>query len=438
MAFHRNSKADTVFLSDTASSTLAADLSQYGASLTDNITYLTSTSTRFGIRSPRSIAVVVGIDNNDSGIIIQHGAVSGVNPNYKITANGAGSVVFVQAATTLATIALPSVGASSANYLLHWASDYDEVDNVWYSEIAVCRVASALWTIVRVTHAQPPAPAVGDQFNVSGYGAGVTLFNGGIARYTSVRIGTRFVTSTEASEDFVVQSSAPSITGHDPLVELAPYNSVDVYEDDGPGVVSDAILDTATFAGPAEWLAVLHAGEARQRLYSSLLNVELVTPPVLQSTYLPANFHFAEPDVATYGPLRYGVQYLFFRAVPVTPSGPIYARVRVHVQTYLAAGSPVGSLPELQLRMLSSATLWSSPSCASSSYTALATCTTNHGSAGTGEWITLGEMQIRTGGSSPNLTFLVLGYSLGEAADTGLTFRRAKIKAIEMDLYTKD
>jgi hypothetical protein len=433
MAFHRNSKPDTVFLSDTASSTLAADLSQYGTSLTDMGTYLVSTGTRFSLRGPREIAVVGNLTNAHTGIILNYGQVSGVSPAYRISIS-AGSVSFVQGASTLATIALPSVGATAASYLLHWSTFYDEVDNVWASELAVVRVASQQWTITRVTHSQPPAFVAGDQLTISGYGAGVSLFSGGLANLSKIRISNRFHSTTEASEDWVVQSSAPSPTGHAPLVELAPFNPSNHYAKDPSGVVSDAILDSGTMAGPAEWLAVLHAGEARQRLYSPLLNAEFVAPPVLSSAYTPSNFHSLEPD-ATYGNLRYGIQYCWIRPVPFSPSGPIYARVRVQVQCYIAGGAPAGTTARLLLRMLSPAYLDSEPSGGQGNTTALGTCATNHGSAGTGEWLNLGELRIA---QSSQLALLLLGYSLGADADIGLTFRRAKIKAIEVEIYSKD
>lgn len=429
MIFDRKSKADTVFLADIATSTLPTDLSQYQVNLTDNTTYLTSTAARLKLRSPRELAVVVDINNAHTGIIMQHGATTGVAPTWRISAS-AGSIAFVQGVTTLATIALPSVGAIAATYLIHWSTTYDEVAGTWASEFALCRTASAAWAIERVTHAQPPAAAVGDQLNVIGYGAGVTPFTGGIGNIRQIRLGARWHTTIEAQEDWVAESAAPVVTGYQPQVELAPVAVGDFYAVDQTDEVADAVLDEGTYAGPAEWLAALHAGESRQRLYSPLLNVKMNAPPTLQDTYLPSNWHRVEPN-SFFGLHRYSVAHLWLCPVPRSVNGHVFARVRVHVQVWIAAGAPFGTTALLSMRAVSNKTV------APQSITGhpVATCTTNHTSTGVGEWVAFAEFPLIVG---DRRTYIMLGYWFGDVLDTGVTYRRAKIKAINVEIFTKD
>lgn len=434
--FNRNSKADTLALyvnSGGGASDLVTDHSQHaalGGSLTDGGTYLWSNLNPWvAQRSPRELSLVVNLDNNDAGILINYGSTDGTQFIYKITVNGAGSVAFVQnGGTTLATIALPGVTGTASPYILHWSTDYDEVADSYYSEFAVCRIASGAWTIQRVAHAEPVAAGGGWQLNVSGYGAGLSTFSGGLSAYTSVRISARFHSTVEAKEDWESQSSDPTIIGFQPATELAPTSAV-FFEADPSDPIADAILDNETFGGPAEWLAALHAGTGRQRLYSSLLNLKVNDPPTLTPTWLPANFYASGT-----GGYQYGVNHLYCCPLPMPPSnGGLYGRVRVHVQSWLAGGAPGGSSARIQVRMRSSTNPDGS---GSSSESNAATTTTNHTSSGIGQWLDLGELTLRR--NSQDMTYLALGLTFNTSVGVGGSYRRAKIKALAVDIYSKD
>lgn len=436
--FNRNSKADTLALylnGGGGAADLVTDHSQwadYGGTLANGGTYLWSNLNAWlalPAGSPREIALVVSLDNNDAGIILHYGATDGLSFLYKVTVNGAGSVAFVQnSGTTLATIALPGVTGTASPYILHWSTGYDELADTWFSEFALCRIASGAWTIQRVAHAEPIAAGVGWQINISGYGAGLSLFSGGIGAYTSVRISARFHTTTEAAEDWFAESATPTVVGYQPPVELAPVTR-EFFQADPADDVSDALLDEDSFAGPAEWVGVLHAGANRQRLYSPLLSLRFNDPPTLTPDWEPDNFY-----QEALGGFRFGVQYLFACPLPVPPSsGGLYGRARVHIQSWLAVGSPGGSSARIQAILRSSTEADGSGSfdASNSAFT-----TTNNGSSGIGQWLDLQEIVLRVHPQT-GLTWLALGLTFATSTGTGGSFRRCKVKALRVDIYSK-
>lgn len=422
--FNRNCKADTrgLFINSGGG---AVDLAQNKAlgfaNLANNTTYLTQASTLFATRSPREISVVANLSNSQTGILVNYGSTDGTQYIYRVEVS-AGAVSFRQAGSVLASVPLPGVNGTPSSYVIHWSTGFDDVSSTHYSEFAVCRLASGAWTISRANHAQPPAAGGGWQFNLSGYGAGSSLFSGGLSNITSVRISRRFHSTTEAREDWQTESSTPAPTGYVPGIELAPVSS-EVYQADPDDPVADAILDPLTFAGPAQWLTALHSGVHRQRLYSPIINVEMNNPPTLQSTWAPTEFYKVDQQG-----FFYGVNHLYVCPCPRTPgSGGLYGRVWVHVQTWVAGGAPGGTTPKLRVIARASST----PVGEDASYSQIVQCTTNHGSNGIGQILDLGEISLR-----PFLTFLALG--LDFSSGTGNTFRRAKIKAIAVDCFVKE
>lgn len=425
-AINRNYKADTRGLFIGAGGGAASLVTNHATGFPDLVshtTYLTQTGSALAIRSPRELSVVCNLTNVQSGIILNYGSTDGTQYIYRVDVS-AGSVNFRQNGTLLASMAAPGVTGTSSSYIIHWSTGFDALASTHFSEFALCRLASGVWTITRATHAQPPAAIVGWQFNLLGYGAGSSIWTGGVLGLTSVRVGRRFHSTTEAREDWQTESAAPSPLGYVAPVELAPL-SVDFYEADPSDDVADALLDPSTFAGPAEWLAALHSGSHRQRLTSPLINLEFNNPPTLQSTWAPASFY----RVGASG-LQYGVNHLYAAPVP-SPGTSVRARVSVQVQTWIAAGAPGGTTPRLELAMRSSA---DPEALQGYQVTSVATCTTNHTSTGVGQWIDLGEMPLLFD-AAIRITYLALGLSFGSGV--GNTFRRARIKAIKVENYIK-
>lgn len=425
-AFPRNSKADTRLLC-TQALDMFVDQSQWTGDLTDQTTYLTSTSTRLGVRSPREIAVVATIGTGDSGIILNWGNVTGTSYLYRLAVS-AGSLVFGHNNAALTTVAPPNVTGTARNYLIHWSTDYDFLAATWFSQIAILDYNTVTWKHVRITHTQPAAPAGGDQFNISGYGAGSSQFSGGIGEISIVRVSCRFHTTTEAWEDWATESSTPDTVGVRPAVELAPVSTV-FYEDDPDTDVGDAVLDPETLAGPAEWIATVNAAAHRKRLYSPIVNLQPKSPSSLTNAYEPENFH-RKIDLSDV--MRWSLQHMWVRPVPRDATR---ARVRVYVLCYLAGGAPMGSAISFTVQ------LWAVPELpktapvapAVASLTSQVTCTTNHTLAGGGEWLDLGSIGLRPGGVFRDSFYFMLAYKFGTG--TGASYQRARIRQVVIDPY---
>lgn len=424
-----NSKADTRILlirDGGGAANLKVDQSQWRTDLTNNTTYLTSTDTRLAVRSPREVSVVVKLATGNSGILVNWGNVAGTTYIYRITIS-AGNVQFGHNNALLTSITTPNVGATQRLYAIHWSTDYDRAAATYYSEMAVCDLATGTWATTRITHTQPNAAAGGDQFNVIGRGAGSSPFTGGIGVVDYVRVGCRFHSTTEAKEDWYAQSSAPSVDGVQLPVELAPASTSYYTANPVANDLSDAILDAGSFAGPAEFAATINAAANRKRLIGPLLNEEMNGPPIYQDTFLPANFH--RPVILGGSPdLRLTVSHLYRRN---TYSG-IRARVWVHAQTYIAAGAPVGTTVANYLQVGSCSKIPPSTAVLTppGSFTAQVLSTTDHGSTGIGEWFDLGEMSVLT---FDGASYFVLAYGFGTG--TGHTYLRTVVKGIRIEGY---
>ena len=426
----RLSKADTRALlirDGGGAADLAVDQSQWRTDLTNNTTYLTSTDTRLAVVAPREIAVVVKLATGNSGIVLNWGNVAGTTYIYRITIS-AGSVQFGHNNALLTSITPPNVGAIYRLYAIHWSTDYDYVEGTYYSEMAVCDLTTGTWSITRITHSSPNAPAGGDQFNVIGRGAGSSPFTGGIGVVDYVRVGCRFHSTTEAKEDWYAESSAPSVDGVQLPIELAPA-STSYYTENPANDISDAILDAGTFAGPAEFAATINAAANRKRLIGSLLNEEMNAPPIYQDTYLPANFHRAVSFGGLNG-LQLTVSHLYFRPIP---RGVNRARVWVHAQTYIAAGAPGGTTVANYLQVGSCPKIPPTTPVVKlpGSFTSQLMSTTNHGSTGTGEWFDLGDMSLQT--NIGDYSYFVLAYGFGTG--TGHAYLRTVVKGIRIEGY---
>ncbi len=437
MPYDRNSKPDTRLLIGTnlgGAGTLHLDQSQWEGNLTHNTTYLTSTNAALGVRSPREIAIVVPLDNNDTGYLVNFGNLAGTSFIYRIEVSGASGLIRFHhnSANNLATLSLPNLGGSPRFYVIHWSTDYSVLESSYFSEFAVCDIASGTWNISRITHSQPLAPQVGWQFNVGGYGAGVTNFSGGLALISYLRISERFHPTAEANQDWVSESAAPTVTGYQPPLELVPVASGQFVDYDASDIVSRKLTTSGdgggdpSYAGPAELVAAISAEANARRLWSPLLNVEINGAPTLRDTYLPQNFYAIGDDG-----LRYGIQHFWVRPVP---PGALFGKVRVHVQTWISAGAPGGTAVSFKVKLLS---LASRPKNAAALVTnggsIIAESTSNHGISGVGTWLDLGELLLKT---KDGFTFFALGFAFGTG--TGHDFVRAKIKQVTVDAYSKE
>lgn len=448
-AYHRLSKPDTRLLlvrNGGGAAALAVDQGQYQTSLSNNTTYLTSTSDTFALRGPRAIQVVCKVATTTTGIVLNFGNVAGTVYNYRIELAGASGLVRFHhnSATNLATLTLPNLTGTAALYLIHWSTFYSVLETSWVSEFAVCDTLGN-WVIDRKTHAQPIAYAAGHQLNVSGYGANVTPYSIGLTGYEFVRLSEAFQSTTLAKEDFISESSAPTVQGGVPPLDLIPLSEKSFTDLESTDPVNLVMLTsgkpagggftTGSFAGPAEMVGVVSAVSNRQRNWSRILDVKHPNAPTLQNTYLPANLYAMiapPPGLLTY---RIGLNHLYCRPVPYGVTTMLRGRVRVQAQTWILAGAPGGTTVDVRFHFFS----WDKrpapdptymPVAASSS---TATSTSNHGSSGVGEWFDLGWTTIFS--NDQGFTYLGLAHYFG--VGTGNTFLRCRIKAITVDLYEK-
>lgn len=424
MAFDQNSKADTVFFGDDTLGDLFEDQSQFASNLTDNTTYLSSTDDRFAITSPRELALVVELTTTDSGILLYYGNDGGTSFTYKIQVVSS-TVRFYHnsSGTALASIAPPNLGASERRYVIHWSTCRDYVGGTYLSEFSVHDVTSGTWSIARATHTAPTADN-SHKLGVGATGGGTTAFTGGVSDIRKVRIGRRFHSTTEASEDWVSLTSAPTPAGLYIEPEHCPHLT-DPYSTTNSEDVGEGMANNYAFAGPAGWVAVTQGKLNRLRLYSPLVNQVSVPDPVVLN-------HFAQPS-ERYGTAPDGSGYLisiyYFWRRPVPP-GAGFGKVRIHAQTYLEMGYPLGSTVSISFRVYSFDRLPHEPGC-QYSVSSTVTRTTNDGASGVGAWLDLGDVVLRRVKGNPDHTYLALAFKV--TPSVGDDYNWAKVKAVQIE-----
>lgn len=441
VAFTRNSKPDTRLLvieDGGGAASLAVDISQWESNLINNTTYLVSTNSALG--RVKTIQIVANIEEDDLGYLANFGAADGSTWIYNVEVRGPAGVIRFNFNndTELAAVEIPNIGAARRTYLIHWTIFYSVLDASYVSEFAICDIATDTWEFFRQKHAAPNSPALGDQFNLSGFGAGTYTFDGGLANIESVRLSDAYHSTTHAQEDWITESSAPTIVGIEPSLELIPLSEGSFEDYTSGDDVSLRLLASGTgflepsYAGPAELIGTMSAEANSKRLWSPLLNVKINRSPTLQNTYLPTNFY---GQVGGTGE-RYGIHHLWCRPIPPYYKN-VFARVRVFVHTWISAGAPGGTTVDFSVRLVG----WRDPPTSNSlpdpngtNKTALTQCTTNHGSTGVGEWLNLGEMMVPRDKS----TFAWFGLGILFGSGTGASYLRAKIKHVVAELYAKE
>lgn len=424
-SLNTNSKADTVFFGDSSGGgSLYDDLSQFATGLTNNTTYLSSTDDRFAITSPRELALVVELTNTDSGILLYYGNDGGTAWTYKIQVVSS-TIRFYHnsSGTQLASIAPPNLGASERTYVIHWSTCRDYVGGSYLSEFAVYDVTSATWSIARATHSVPTVD-LSHKLGVAATGGGTTPFSGGVSDTKKLRIGRRFHSTTEAREDWVALSSAPTPVGLYLEPEHAPHLT-DPYSTSNSEDVGEAIANNYAFAGPAMWAGVVQGNRHRTRLYSPLINQVSVSDPVALNHFeQPAERYGDAPDGSGY---LMTIYYFWRRPVPV---GVIQAQCRIQAITYLEMGYPLGSTVSISFRLYSmdrlpheAGVLWSRSQ--------TVTRTTDDTSTGAGVWLDLGTCPIRRCKDNPDHTYLALAFYV--TPSVGDDYNWAKVRAVTVE-----
>ncbi|MCY0990622.1 hypothetical protein OV203_25995 [Nannocystis sp. ILAH1] len=421
MAFHLNSKADTLFLSDASVDDLFVDQSQYHASLDDQGTYANSSDDRFGVASPRELAMVVQLTNTDSGVLMYFGNDAGTAFTYRIEVIS-NTVRFFHnsSGTPLATLSPPNLAASETNYVIHWSTCRDYVTSNWLSEFAIGNLSNATWVIARAVHSSPSVNN-SHRFSVAALPAGGTPFTGLLDDVQKCRVSSRFHSVTEAKEDWQSLSTPPVPTNLYFAPEAFPFCSAP-YDPDLAEDVGVALTDDYAFAGPDYYLGAGQSPKQRLRLQSPIINQGIRTPVTLDRNPVTDSRFALSPDGDGY---LLSIHHLWWRPVPPLAN---LAKVRIFAQTWLQAGSPGGSSVSVSFRLYSMNKL---PHEAGLKYSvsSTGTRTTNDTSTGLGAWIDLGTVLLVNDVYS--LTYLALGFKVG--APVGADYNALRVKGITVE-----
>jgi len=422
MPIHINSKADTVFLGDINSAAVYVDQSQFHADLTNQGLYYDSNDDRFAITSPRELTVIVQLTSSDSGVILYYGNDAGSAFTYRLQLT-AGSIQcrHNSSGTPIITLAPPNLGASERSYLLQWSTCPEFVNGNHLSELSICDLTSGEWAIARTTHTAPTVN-LAHSFAVAGTGNGTLAFSGGVADITLVRVGRRFHSTQEAHQDWVSLSSSPATQGLYLPPENCPHLD-DPYTATNAEDVGEGISNDYAFGGPALFLGGIQGYKNRLRLYSPIVNQSSPSPVTLDRFFDPSTRFFTAPD------LIYMLSIYHFWRRPI-PKGCVMMKVRVHAQTWLEMGGPMGSVVSIGIKAFSMTHLphegglqWS----ASSSVT----ISTDHGASGTGVWCDLGLLPVRIISGTADLSYLAIGFRINSVV--GADYNRLKIKQVVIE-----
>lgn len=411
-ALHRNSKSDTVLLLDDAADNIFADLGPARTDLADHTTYIDeSPSARAAIAAPRNVAIVFDMGSGDSGTLLQLGTV--MSYSYRITVL-AGVVSVAEAGSTLASVELPDVAVSPAQVLVHW-STREEGSSV-VSELAIYNFTAGLWAFATATHAAA-TPVATDTLTIGAGVGGASAYTGGIAAIHAVHLGRRFHSTTEASEDWVAESTPGAFDGYDRTPLLT-------------GAAADlAIAGEGSFAGPSLLWAGAATRQAAQRCVGPFVNARPLIPTAEYVTSFPPHFYRATPDgVAGW---QWCVRYLWHGYL--SPKVGV-AQVRAHVRCYDTFGDVV--ISPVKFRGFSIADLpVGVPGPAMTYYRGSIVTVTTPTAAG--EWLDLGVVRLARAASG--LSYFALGFFVDATEDEGLLYATTwQLNALTVDPYSKN
>lgn len=368
-ALNRNSKADTCLLT-LAASGLSVDISQERDDLVDSTTYLREdASARTAITVPREVTVLFTAKTGDSGILVNHGTNDGASSTFRIDVTG-GVLRCLENGSVRVSASLPSLAAGDRSFVAQWSTRLEGTDI--RSELIVINQTVGTLAFGFATHAVGTTNTSWN-LQIAGYGSGPTSAYD-IADIRGVRIGKRAHSMTEAVEDWVTESTKPTLTATTRQAALP---------------ICAAIGAEGEFAGPAYRWAGATTRDSDRRLVSPLVNIRS-----------PSEFSIALAD-HTDGSRRwyrptpddpdFYLSAQHFWHVPVPP-GVSRAEVRIFVRS-TSVGDDVC---DLIFRAYSAAN-WPFVGESAQELTFFKTpdavLNADHASGG-GEWLSLGDMQI--------------------------------------------
>lgn len=326
--FSRLSKACTTFLCEPdggGAAALLVDISQERTNLTNNTTWVSeASSARNAIDAPRSISIVVDMMSTDSRPMLELG--NNTTYSYRIDLSG-GLVRAREAGSTVISVAPLGLDGTARKVLIHWAQRPDGASV--RSELTVYNFTTDQWAFATATHAATPA-VVTDTLTLGSSFNGSSKYTGGLTAFHKVRIGRRFVSSTEAREDFVEETTPPTMTAR----RRTPIITGDSAE--------LQIADAGCFAGPSYYLAMAATKAADSRGRSAIVNLVHRNPAIEYNTYSPENFILDAPGD---GNFHLNMRYLWNGGTRRVN----YAWCRIHVHAYNVGGP--GDICPIKFRM---------------------------------------------------------------------------------------
>lgn len=413
--FSRLSKACTTFLSEpngAGAAALIVDVSQERTNLTNNATYASeSSSARNAIDAPRSISVVVDMRSTDLRPLVELGAAGSYS--YQVTSN-AGLVLVNENNSPVTSVTVPGLIATFRKVLIHWAVRPAELGNV--HELSVYNFVTGAWAystaaVVSFT------PNAGHTLTIGASFGGASPYTGGLTAFHVVRIGRRFVTGTEAKEDFVEEATPPVMEGRNRSPLLT-------------GISSELMIASAgEFAGPQYLLALAATRQADSRFMSPLVNVVHRDPAIEDNSFAPSRYYRRAPDDPEY---RFCARYLWHAPVSMANR----ARCRVHVEAY-NVGGPGDPICPLYFRVYSIEDFLSDVEANYNIQKWRHTGTHKPFDEPTGSpgiWVDLGSVKLLTNGARFTALTLAFSFNLddGDILEGQTAF---KVKAVTIEPY---
>lgn len=415
-AWPRNSKCCTAVLLDMVASDPQVDLGPERLNLEDMTTWVEeAASERTALGPPRSIAVVVYVADDDDGVLVRHG--DDVGYGYQISIAAGGVVQCAENGALRVSATLPGLTVPGTPYkvVIGWAQRSDGA--TIRSELALYAFDADAWVVTHADHAEGTVTPT-DTLTVGAGWAGADTFSGALGAFRAVRIGRRFISTTELSADFVEDADPPTITGRrrDPLPTSDATEALIAGEGD--------------IAGPASLWATTATRQADQRLAGPLVQCVPRAPALEQLPPSPASWHQATPDGED--GWVWSLRYLWHaRASPKVN----FIRARAHVRVAEAAGGD--TISPVKLRVFTAAHLPKGLLNEPEMVWYRGPVVTIAAPNGAGEWIDLG--QIRIAREADHVTHVMLASCIDPAEGEGDDFTTTwSLRALTADPFALD
>jgi hypothetical protein len=394
--YDANAKDDTLYYAldnGAGLADLALDRSQYGddMAVSGSRTTEAAPASRFSVANSFAYEFEVDANNADTGRFFEIDcAAAASEPSLQIIAGGIIRIILHNVILST-TLTLPGVSGSDQRFVIAWATEPNPLTtgaaDAMRCELRAWNKTTGAYAQAILTTAERAAQT-GTVSVWSGNG-GANVF-GGTPHAVRMSAG-RFKPATETHEDFVAQTSSPTL-------ELATRCEFPIVE---PGSV---LGEAGRLVGPVHFMAAHAVKQNAFRAFSPIVNEAYLNRlEITASTFteVPTQHRLAEPDAAytLFSP------FLFYRPIPPAAT---HLRVRVFVKQW-NLGGPMRvrcyafNRPPLGAAVVDMADALVAPFCEATA------SSTDHGSGGTdGEWLDLGL--VAPARNSDGCTWLAFGF----------------------------